>query len=134
LSFGISGGLIQSQLDETSFTVGDFDPIIDGTVVQRTPILMSYNYLLHSTTFKNAIEEEEIFIRNMKDNLRKYLLSAGYVFGDSDRILFEPSLLFQLVDKTKRKSIDINIKLTKHASEKFGELFLIEEVLMVPIY
>jgi hypothetical protein len=30
LSFGISGGLIQSQLDETSFTVGDFDPIIDG--------------------------------------------------------------------------------------------------------
>jgi hypothetical protein len=29
LSFGISGGLIQSQLDETSFTVGDFDPIID---------------------------------------------------------------------------------------------------------
>jgi hypothetical protein len=35
LSFGISGGLIQSQLDETSFTVGDFDPIIDGTVVQK---------------------------------------------------------------------------------------------------
>jgi hypothetical protein len=25
LSFGISGGLIQSQLDETSFLSGDFD-------------------------------------------------------------------------------------------------------------
>jgi hypothetical protein len=36
LSFGISGGLIQSQLDETSFLQsGDFDPIIDGTVVQK---------------------------------------------------------------------------------------------------
>jgi hypothetical protein len=32
LSFGISGGLIQSQLDETSFrNSGNFDPIIDGT-------------------------------------------------------------------------------------------------------
>jgi hypothetical protein len=31
LSFGISGGLIQSQLDETSFrNSGNFDPIIDG--------------------------------------------------------------------------------------------------------
>jgi hypothetical protein len=36
LSFGISGGLIQSQLDETSFTVGDFDPIIDGQLCKRT--------------------------------------------------------------------------------------------------
>jgi hypothetical protein len=36
LSFGISGGLIQSQLDETSFfTIRGFDPIIDGTVVQK---------------------------------------------------------------------------------------------------
>jgi hypothetical protein len=35
LSFGIRG-LIQSQLDETSFLQsGDFDPIIDGTVVQK---------------------------------------------------------------------------------------------------
>jgi hypothetical protein len=62
LSFGISGGLIQSQLDETSFTVGDFDPIIDGTVVQRTLFNVdfgaSYNYLdfyVHGTV-KNAIE------------------------------------------------------------------------------
>jgi hypothetical protein len=57
-------------------------------------------------------------------------LSAGYVFGDSDRILFEPSLLFQLVDKTKRKSIDINMKAYKNmAFGKVWELFLIEEVL-----
>jgi hypothetical protein len=35
LSFGISGGLIQSQLDETSFrNSGNFDPIINGTIVQ----------------------------------------------------------------------------------------------------
>jgi hypothetical protein len=34
-------GLIQSQLDETSFLQsGDFDPIIDGTVVQKDSYLM----------------------------------------------------------------------------------------------
>jgi hypothetical protein len=56
-------------------------------------------------------------------------LSAGYVFGDSDRILFEPSLLFQLVGKT----IEINMKAYKNmAFGKVWELFLIEEVLMVP--
>ena len=36
LSFGMSVGLIQSQLDETEFLQsGDFDPIIDGTIVQK---------------------------------------------------------------------------------------------------
>jgi hypothetical protein len=44
---------------------------------------------------------EEIFTRNTSDNLRKYLLSAGYIFGDRDKILWEPSVLFQMVEKTK---------------------------------
>src|SRR6476620_5543407 len=36
LSFGLSVGLVQSSLDETDFLrSGDFDPIIDGTIVQR---------------------------------------------------------------------------------------------------
>jgi hypothetical protein len=35
-----SGGLIQSQLDETSFrNSGNFDPIIDGTIVQKRFLL-----------------------------------------------------------------------------------------------
>ena len=106
LSFGISGGLIQSQLDETSFLQsGDFDPIIDGTIVQKDSyfnmdIGASYNYLdfyVHGTV-KNAIEtRRNIYTEYESDNLRKYLLSAGYVFGDKDRILWEPSVLFQLV-------------------------------------
>jgi hypothetical protein len=51
LSFGISGGLIQSQLDETSFrNSGNFDPIIDGNDSSKdsyfnVDIGASYNYL-----------------------------------------------------------------------------------------
>jgi hypothetical protein len=49
LSFGISG-LIQSQLDETSFrNSGNFDPIIDGDSSKdsyfNVDIGASYNYL-----------------------------------------------------------------------------------------
>jgi len=130
LSFGISGGLIQSQLDETSFLQsGDFDPIIDGTVVQKDSYFnvdfgASYNYLdfyVHGTV-KNAIEtRRDIYTEYESDNLRKYLLSAGYVFGDSNRILLEPSILFQLVGKTKEKSIDLNMKAYKNLD--FGQLW-----------
>lgn len=130
LSFGISAGLIQSQLDETEFLQsGDFDPIIDGTVVQKdsyfnVDIGASYNYLefyAHATV-KNAIEtRRDIYTEYESDNLRKYLLSAGYIFGDRDKILWEPSILFQMVDQTKEKSIDINIKAYK--TLHFGKLW-----------
>jgi type IX secretion system PorP/SprF family membrane protein len=130
LSFGMSVGLIQSQLDETEFMQsGDFDPIIDGTIVQKDSYFnvdfgASYNYLdfyVHGTV-KNAIEtRREIYTEFESDNLRKYLLSAGYVFGDKDKILWEPSVLFQLVDQTKEKAIDINLKAYKNFD--FGKLW-----------
>ena len=130
LSFGVSTAFIQSQLDETSFRQsGDFDPIIDGTIVQKDAYFnidfgASYNYLdyyLHATV-KNAIETRRaIYSAYESDNLRKYLLSVGYVFGDKDKILWEPSLLFQLVEKTQEKSIDINLKAYKNFD--FGKLW-----------
>jgi len=130
LSFGMSAGFIQSQLDETEFLQsGDFDPIIDGTIVQKDSYFnvdfgASYNYLefyAHATV-KNAIEtRRDIYTEYESDNLRKYLLSVGYVYGDKDKILWEPSILFQMVDKTKEKSIDINLKAYKNFD--FGKLW-----------
>lgn len=130
LSFGISGGFIQSQLDETAFLQsGDFDPIIDGTVVQKdsyfnVDIGASYNFLdfyAHATV-KNAIEtRRNIYTEYESDNLRKFLFSVGYVFGNSDQILWEPSVLFQMVDQTKEKSIDVNLKVYKNLD--FGRVW-----------
>lgn len=51
LSFGMSAGLVQSNLDETKFLEsGDFDPIVDGTITQKSSYFnvdfgASYNYL-----------------------------------------------------------------------------------------
>ncbi len=130
LSFGISANFSQSQLDETEFLQsGDFDPIINGIIVQDASYFnvdfgASYNYLdfyVHGTV-QNAVEtKRKIYTDSESANLRKFLLSAGYVFGDKDKILWEPSVLFQLVDKTKEKWIDINMKAYKNFD--FGRLW-----------
>ena len=130
LSFGISANFSQSQLDETGWLQsGDFDPIVNGIIVQDASYFnvdfgASYNYLdfyVHGTV-QNAIEtKRKIYTDSESANLRKYLLSAGYVFGDKDKVLWEPSFLFQLVDKTKEKWIDINIKAYKNLD--FGKVW-----------
>jgi len=130
LSFGISTNFSQSQLDETEWLQsGDFDPIVNGIIVQDASYFnvdfgASYNYLdfyVHGTV-QNALEtKRKIYTDSESANLRKYLLSAGYVFGDKNKILFEPSVLFRLVDKTKEKWIDINMKAYKNFN--FGRLW-----------
>jgi type IX secretion system PorP/SprF family membrane protein len=129
LSFGISGGLIQNQLDETGFMqAGNFDPIVFGQIQKdsyfNVDFGFSYNYLdfyAHATV-QGAIEtRRDIYTEYESDNLRKYLLSAGYIFGNRDKILFEPSLLFQMKDRTKEKSIDLNLKAYKNLD--FGQVW-----------
>ena len=130
LSFGISAGFIQSLLDETEFLQsGNFDPIINGAIVQKDAYFnvdfgASYNFLDFYThvTVKNAVEtRRNIYTEFESDNLRKYLLSAGYIFGNREKILWEPSLLFQMVEKTREKAIDINMKAYKNMD--FGRLW-----------
>lgn len=130
LSFGISTGFVQSMLDETAFlNSGDFDPIVDGTIVQRDAYFnvdlgASYNYLdfyAHFTVKNLLASRREIYSEIESDNLQKFLISAGYVFGDSETMTWEPSVLLQLVSETKEKSIDVNLKVYKELD--FGKLW-----------
>jgi type IX secretion system PorP/SprF family membrane protein len=130
LSFGISAGFVQSLLDETDFiNSGDYDPQVDGTIVQKASyfnvdIGASYNYLdfYAHVTVKNALaNQRKIYSEIESDNLRKFLISAGYVFGDKEAITWEPSVLLQLVSETKEKSVDINLKAYKELD--FGRLW-----------
>ena len=126
LSFGMSAGMTQRQLDETSFLIPD--PII-GQVLQRTPyfnmdIGASYNYLDYYAhlTVKNVLpSKRSIYTDIESNNLTRFIFSTGYVFGDSKKIQFEPSLMFQLVDQTKEKFLDTNIKAYKELD--FGKLW-----------
>jgi type IX secretion system PorP/SprF family membrane protein len=130
LSFGMSAGFVQSVLDETEFLEsGDYDPIVDGDIEQKASyfnvdIGASYNYLdfYAHFTVKNALaNQRKIYTEIESDNLRKFLLSAGYNFGDKETITWEPSILFQVVSQTKEKSIDLNLKAYKELD--FGRIW-----------
>lgn len=119
LSFGVNVGVNQSQLDQTKFT--DPDPALGNVVDQASyfnlDIGASYNFLdfsLHGVV-KNVLEtRQELYSEYESDNLRKFIVSGGYIFGDADKVLWEPSMLYQYVDKTKESALDINLKAYKN--------------------
>jgi type IX secretion system PorP/SprF family membrane protein len=130
LSFGMSAGFVQSLLDETEFlNSGDFDPNVDGTIEQKASYInvdigASYNFLdfyAHFTVKNVLANKRKIYSEIESDNLRKFLLSLGYTFGDKEKILFEPSVLLQLVSQTKEKSVDVNLKAYKELD--FGRIW-----------
>lgn len=122
VSFGLSGGLIQSRLDETQFDPNDFDPIIAG-IVQSSSYLnvdtgASYNvgyFSAHVTVknllFRNRRLNSEQFEPN---NQRSYILGANYfIIPSNGTWAFEPSVLLQWKERTGEQVIDINGKVFK---------------------
>lgn len=121
LSLGINAGLIENQLNETSFKI--FDPIIYGSMQKESYFNIdfgaSYNYrnFYAHATVQGAIEtRRKIYTEFESDNLRKYLFSLGYIFGKENKLLWEPSILYQAFDKTKERQVDLNLKLHKNLS------------------
>jgi type IX secretion system PorP/SprF family membrane protein len=131
LSFGVNVGFAQSLLDETDFRDGNpaFDPTIDGTIVQKAnyfnvDIGASYNFLdfYAHFTVKNALaSERRIYSVREPVNLRRLIYNMGYTFGDADRILLEPSVMFQHAFLTKESTVDLNIKAYKNL--EFGRVW-----------
>ena len=127
LSFGISGGVMQNQLDETKFG-STLDPLISNSVLSDNYFTMdvgaSYNYLdfyAHATVQGLIQTRKDLYSDYENNNLRKYLLSAGYVFGKNTNWTWEPSILFQLFDQTKGKTLDLNMKAYRNMD--FGSLW-----------
>lgn len=126
LSFGLSAGAILSSLDETEFRSVIPDPIISGTKNTTSyfnvDLGVSYNifeFYAHAAVLNVLGSGRDLYTAAEFDNLRRYLVSAGYVFGRKTRI--EPSVLFQMTDFTKEKTIDLNAKVYKDVS--FGTVW-----------
>ncbi|WP_104813058.1 PorP/SprF family type IX secretion system membrane protein [Aureitalea marina] len=128
LSFGINVGLVQSQLDESSFDINDFDPVISGVLQSSSyfniDIGASYNYLNFSGHFtvKNVLlQNRNNFTEEFESsNLRRYILSAAYLIDKGDWDI-EPSAMFQLVERTGESFVDINAKV--YRTLDFGTLW-----------
>ena len=129
LSFGMSAGFIQSNLDETTFYNNpSFDPIIFGSNQSASYFNVdmgaSYNFLdfyVHATVQNALSSYKKLYTVGEPVNLRRFILNAGYSFGDLDQILWEPSFMIQQVSLTKETSVDLNLKAYRDLD--FGRLW-----------
>lgn len=135
LSFGISGGLVNSQLDQSEWgTV--FDPSVNGSELKynyfNVDIGASYHFLdfyAHGTVKNVITSDRDIYSTVESDNLRKFIASAGYVFAKNrgyrsyrdQGFSWEPSVLFQYTEKTQETMLDVNLKMYKEFAN--GQFF-----------
>ncbi len=135
LSFGISGGMVNSQLDQSEWG-NEFDPSVNGNELKynyfNVDIGASYHYLdfyAHATAKNVITSDREIYSDIESDNLRKYIVSAGYVFAKNrgyrsyrdQGFSWEPSVLFQYTEETQEKMLDVNLKMYKEFAN--GQFF-----------
>ena len=123
LSFGISVGGIQNSLDQTTFDLVDYDPLISGLMENtgyfNIDVGMSYvnsKYYAHITVKNLLFAPHDLYgdfeYNKNRDstNFKRFVASLGYVFYTDTPWSFEPSTLFQYSDLTTEKSIDLNFK------------------------
>jgi type IX secretion system PorP/SprF family membrane protein len=122
LSFALGFLAMNNKLDESSFDPSD--PIISGIVQSGSYFNGDFSMAYHSKglfgyfSVKNLIvttsESYDSYYESL--NLRRYLLTAGYYFGNEKSFQFEPSVMGQLVERTGELFMDFNIKVYKNIS------------------
>ncbi|WP_010177121.1 PorP/SprF family type IX secretion system membrane protein [Aquimarina agarilytica] len=117
LSFGLSAGVLQYQLDQTSFIAGG-DMLVGGSTNSASyfnmDFGMSYFYRDFYTHFtaKNLIENAGVNNNaELTSNLRRFLLSMGVVISKyNSPWQFEPSFMAQYRQALQQTTVDMNIK------------------------
>jgi len=122
LSFGLSASYIQNSVDQRNFISG-FTPdpavsqIVESDHYFNADFSVAYHYIdgfIYFTTKNLLLNAQDNAKRGYKNiNVRRYLLSAGHFFGWSKSVQVEPSIMFQYVEVTKEKLLDINTKIYK---------------------
>ncbi len=127
LSFGLSAGIIQYRLDQSSFVAND--PLIGSGSLSSSEFNIDfglsynlYNFYTH-VTVKNLLKNSGINNDlQITDNLRNYLVSVGYVFDRPGKAFsYEPSLLYSYRDGPRLSTIDFNLKVYSDIS--FGKIW-----------
>ena len=132
LSFGLSAGMMQSKLDESSFLFDGFDPLVSGITQSSTDFNLDFGFSYHyldfyaHATFKNFLKNDGINSNELGiysyDNSRTYLLSTGNVFGGfGSSWSYEPSILYAYKESSKESFVDINFKVYRET--EFGKVW-----------
>lgn len=121
LSFGLSFTFVQNQSDQTTFT-GDaaVAAIVESTSYYNADFGVAYHYGGFSSYFtvKNLLltAKNNLNVQEPLD-LRNYIFSAGYYFGQDLFVQFEPSVMLQFREGTGQRIADFNLKAYKNFSK-----------------
>lgn len=118
LSFGLSLTAVQNQVDQTQFFG---DPTIAQIIRSDGYFNADFSVAYHRKGFSSYFTVKNLLLsakNNLNNNLepldlRNYILSLGYYFGDKQSFQFEPSLMIQLRESTGERIVDFNFKAYK---------------------
>ena len=123
LSFGLAFTFVQNQADQRSFSgdrPGVVNQIIESTSYYNADFSVAYHLGGFSSYFtvKNLLltAKNNLNVQEPLD-LRNYILSAGYYFGEDLFVQFEPSIMLQFRESTGERIADFNIKAYKNFSK-----------------
>ena len=118
LSFGLSLTAVQNQVDQTQFFG---DPTIAQIIRSDGYFNADFSVAYHRKGFSSYFTVKNLLLsakNNLNNNLepldlRNYILSLGYYFGDKQSFQFEPSVMIQLRESTGERIVDFNLKAYK---------------------
>jgi type IX secretion system PorP/SprF family membrane protein len=119
LSFGMSLMAVNNKVDESDFLLPD--PVISQIVNSENYFNADVSMAYHKGGFFSYFTAKNILLsaRSLYSdkyeslNLRRYLVSLGYYYGQGKSFQLEPSILIQSIERTKERFIDFNIKVYK---------------------
>jgi len=122
LSFGISLTAVQNQVDQSQFFG---DPTVAQLIQSDSYFNADFSVAYHVEGFSSYFTVKNLLLtakNNLNNNLepldlRNYILSLGYYFGEDRIIQFEPSVMIQLRESTGERIVDFNIKAYKDLND-----------------
>ena len=121
LSFGLSFTFVQNQSDQRTFS-GDpaVAQIIESSSYYNADFSVAYHRggLSSYFTVKNLLLSAKNNLNQSEPlDLRNYIFSAGYYYGEGNYIQLEPSVMLQFRESTGQREVDFNIKAYKTISQ-----------------
>jgi type IX secretion system PorP/SprF family membrane protein len=121
LSFGLAFSFVQNQSDQRSFAG---DPAV-GQIIESTSYYNAdFSVAYHKGGLSSYFTVKNLFLTaknnlNIQEplDLRNYVLSAGYYFGQENFVQLEPSVMLQLREGTGERIADFNLKAYKTFSK-----------------
>ncbi len=125
LSFGITGTVLESRIDESNFQIQDptITYINQSKIYFNADISVAYHFkgLFAYLTARNLLPSPRNLYRDGVEltNIRRFVGTLGYYFSGENEssIQLEPSVMAQVIEKTGEKFADFNLKVYKNVAD-----------------